>query len=39
MKYNKNHVLNECLHWEGIIGRSAWIIGLVEEIWGVDLKE
>ena len=39
MKYPKQRVLNECLHWEGIIGWSAWIIGMVEEIWGVDLKE
>lgn len=38
-KWPKEKVFREVLEWEGICGYSNWLLGLVEDIYGIELKE
>ena len=38
-EWTKGKVFREVLEWEGICGYSDWLLGLVEDIYGIELKE
>ncbi len=36
---NKTELFEQILEYEGIIGYQHWILEVIRQIWGIDLKE